>query len=135
MTNAKGTFSASQPLGDREGLLAPDETDVEQREIRRALGDQFERAGDVRSGAHRPGAEAQDGVLEIERDDRIVLDHENVTGHAGIASGFHGAVSIASMMDERTGSVRPDGPRPAPESTPVVPEMKLITSQAGASVH
>src|ERR1700738_2833674 len=87
----KGNFQGIQPLCDRKALFM-DQRDVEQRKIRRASGNHSERSGHACRGPHRLHPEIQDRLLEIERDDQIILDDQDVLGEGGDSVGgrvFH----------------------------------------------
>jgi len=70
-----------QPLGERKGLFV-DQPDIQQREIRRVIGNHVKRLRHAPRAAHRLHPEAENRVLEVERDDRIVFDDQDVTGQA-----------------------------------------------------
>ena len=77
----EGNPQRVQPFGHRKALFA-DQADVKQRKIGRAGGDHAKRFRHACRGSHRLHAKANDGVLEIERDDRIVLDDQDVVGQS-----------------------------------------------------
>lgn len=98
----KRNFQRLQPLGDRKAVFA-DQPDIEQGKIRRAIGDRFKRLRHASGGPHRLHAETQDGVLEIERDDRIILDDQHVAGHGVGRCGFHGLTDKRPEIALRAG--------------------------------
>jgi len=74
----------------RDGkTVAANEADVEQGEVRRAIGNQLQRAGRAGGGAHLLHAEAEEGVLEIQRNDRVIFDDQDIIRHALGIVGFH----------------------------------------------
>ena len=85
-----------QPLGDRKTFL-PDQPDIEQRKIRGAIGDHLERAGYVSGGPDRLDPETKYPVLEVERDDRVILDDQDIVGHA-IAGNVHHLANKSSRI-------------------------------------
>jgi hypothetical protein len=70
-----------QPLGNRKTLL-PDQSDIEQRKIRGAIGDHLKRTADVSRGSDRLHPETKNCFLEVERDDQVILDNQHIVGHA-----------------------------------------------------
>ena len=53
------------------------------------LVDERERARHAAGGTHALHAKAENPVLEIERDERVILDDQNVVGHSVGSGGFH----------------------------------------------
>jgi hypothetical protein len=94
-------FQRFQPLGDRKAFFA-DQPDIEQRKIRSAIGDHFERLGHACRGPHALHAETENRFLEVERDDRVILDNQDIVGQDGHAverDRFHDLVSQAVNLD------------------------------------
>jgi hypothetical protein len=77
-----------QPLGERKRLFV-DQPDIQQRKIRRVIGDHVERLRHACRGAHRLHTEAENRVLEVDRDDRIIFNDQDVTGQAVKSGGVH----------------------------------------------
>jgi hypothetical protein len=56
----------------------PEQSDIEQHEIRRARGYHLQRRGNVAGGSDGRHAKAGDGLGGVHGDQRIVLNHEDV---------------------------------------------------------
>lgn len=124
-------FQRVQPLGDRKTFL-PDEPDIEQRKIRGAVGDHLKCTGDVSRGPGHFHSETKNPVFEVERNDRVVLDDQDIVGYA-IGGNVHHLASKSSRIKHCTNSDRPRRPRitnPAAGS----PD-ETITSPRRLSVH
>jgi len=63
----KGIFSASNRSAMAK-LFFAGQTDIEQREIRSAVGNQVERSRHISRGSPLPSPRSQECVLEVERD-------------------------------------------------------------------
>ena len=57
-----------------------DQPDIEQGKIRCAIGDHFKRLGHAGRAPHRVHPETKNRVLEVERDDRVILNDQHVIG-------------------------------------------------------
>src|SRR6202035_3295628 len=82
---------------DRKTLFV-DQADIEQHKIRRAIGDHVERFGDVSRGPYPLHPKTRNRVLEIERDNRIILDNQHVVGQRRQRSGGGG---VHRLTDKR----------------------------------
>jgi hypothetical protein len=81
VTKANGIFSASRRSAIAR-LYFANQPHIEQCKIRGAIGDHFERLGHVSRGPDHFHPEAENRVLEVERDDRIILDDQDIIRHA-----------------------------------------------------
>jgi hypothetical protein len=89
--------------------------DVEQRKIRRAIGNQIECPRHVAGGADRFDAKTEKGVLEIDCNDRIILDDQNVIGQVVAGDGFHDLAG-SSLRCGRCPGASPSG-RPVADAS------------------
>ena len=107
----KRNLQRIQPLGNRKAFFA-DQPDIEQRKIRGAVGNQSSALRHICRGAHRLHPETKNRVLEVERDDRIILDNQHVVGQASVGrGGFHDLAG----QEVGCGRVEPGRPAPTPQ--------------------
>ena len=84
----QGNFQRLQSFGDRKTLFT-DQPDIEQGESRRAIDDHLHRPGHGCRDTDFLRSEAENCVLEVERDDQIILDNQHIVWHEVESDGFH----------------------------------------------
>ena len=100
----EGNLQRVQPLGDRKALFAH-QPDIEQGKIRRAIGNHFERPGDVSRGPHRLHAQNRECVSS--KSSAMIGSSSTIKTLPGMPSagcGFHNLASCKGSAP--TGSNR-----------------------------